>query len=467
MPPTARILLVGNDPKTLQLLSHLLKADNCDLLQTGTVEEARRVWRSQPVDLIICDLEPGASSGLVVIREGRKEQPEIESIVITGSDAVDSAVEAIQAGAFDCIARPFNPPKLHSKIKQALERGRMRHELNTLRAHVAMSYGFDNIVGVSKPITQLKETAIRIAPTDIGVLITGPSGSGKELIARAIHHHSNRCRHPFVAIDCSTIPDALIESELFGQVTDGLSDATQSRRGLCEKADGGTIFLDEVSGISLPVQMKLLRFLQDTEVRPVGGSDSRKVNVRIIAATSRSLATLVKEGKFREDLYYKLDVIPLVLPPLAERMDDVEMLTEYFLRHLCFELSRPTLSISRPAIEKLLSHRWPGNVRELENTLKRAAVLCTGDQLEAADITFVTSDSGAAVTTSASEGPRQLVLKGGLLDHHQKEVIVRALDDNRWNFTRTAAALGIGRTTLWRKIKKYNLEPVGSLPEND
>ncbi len=456
---TTHILLVSNDPSTLELLSQQIKSDNSDLLHAISADEGLRILRSQTVDLIICDLEMNTSTVHTFIRDARKELAGIETILVTGSDSIENTTESVQAGVFDCLTKPLNLSKLHSKIKQALERRQMRHELSALRTHVAMRYGFDNIVGISKLIAQLKETAARIAPTDINILITGPSGTGKELIARTIHHHSPRRRNRFVAIDCSTFPEALIESELLGQTQGTSTDATHSRRGLREEVDGGTLFLDEVSSISLPAQVKLLRFLQDAEVQ--------KVNVRIIAATSRSLATMVTEGTFREDLYYKLDVIPLVVPPLAERMEDVEMLTEYFLRHLSYELSKPGLSISRPAIEKLLSHRWPGNVRELENTLKRAVALCTGDQLEATDITFVTSDSGAASTASVSEGPRQLILKSGLLNHHQREVIVRALDDHRWNFTRTAAALGIGRTTLWRKIKRYNLEPVGALPEND
>jgi len=462
-----RILIVDDEPAGRQTLTALLKG-HYQIVQADNVARALDALAQQPIDLIICDLRLGDDSGLSLLKTAHQNYQNIESILITAYGTIETAVEAIHAGAFDYVTKPFSPAQLLQKINRALERRQMQQEITTLRQHVAMNYGFDNVIGISKIMVQLKETAVRIAPTDITVLITGPSGTGKELFARAIHHHSERRNGRFVAIDCSAIPETLFESELFGHVKGSFTTAMQTKKGLCEEADNGTIFLDEVGNIPLSVQVKLLRFLQDSETRPVGGTVSRKVDVRIVAATNVSLSALVAEGKFREDLYYRLDVIPFKLPPLTERLEDVEILTDYFLRRIAHELGRPSITITRQAVDKLLNHRWPGNVRELENTLKRGAALCTTNQLEASDIMFVASGASLPLPEAAPvEGNHQLVLKGGLLDSNQRSVIVKALEDNRWNFTRTAQALGIGRTTLWRKVKKYDLVPAGTVIEQD
>jgi two-component system response regulator HydG len=304
---------------------------------------------------------------------------------------------------------------------------------------------------------QLKETANRVAPTDITVLLTGPSGTGKELFARAIHYHSDRRNGRFVAVDCSTIPETLMESELFGHRKGSFTSAHRDKIGLFEEAHGGTLFLDEVSNMPMSVQAKLLRFLQNSEVRAVGAQESVKVDVRVIAATNRELGQMVATGEFRDDLYYRLSVIPLSLPPLTKRAEDIEMLIDYFLRRISNELGKGTISITRRAVERLVAHNWPGNVRELENTLKRGAALCVTTELDIDDITFIAGDSDNSRTTL--KPPKStLILKSGLLDNNQRTLIIRALNENEWNYTKTAAELGIGRTTLWRKIKKYELK---------
>jgi DNA-binding NtrC family response regulator len=461
------LLIVADDLVVQQQLVSILQTTTEQLLTVDSAEEAIRRSRSADIDLVICDQKLFYSSGSALLDAARRQTPATDIILICGRDSYESIVDALHRGAADCLVLPLNPVEVTTKIRQVLEHRRLRRELTTLRSHVAMNFGFDNIVGVSKSITQAKETAARIAPTDISVLITGPSGSGKELFARTLHHHSERRRNRFVAIDCSAIAESRIESELFGQPPKPAAPTISPCRSLCEEADGGTLFLGEITELSSAAQARLLRFLQDGLIRPVGDTEPCKVDVRVIAATSSSISSLVSEGKFREDLYYKLAVILLTLPSLSDRADDIELLTGYFLRRLSHELSKPELAITRAAVDKLLSHRWPGNVRELENTLRRAAALCSDNQIDTADITFVASDAAVSSEDESREGSRSLTLSGGLLVHHQREVIVRALDDNRWNFTRTATALGIGRTTLWRKIKKYNLVPAGSLPEED
>ncbi|MEW6051614.1 MAG: sigma-54 dependent transcriptional regulator [Candidatus Zixiibacteriota bacterium] len=450
------VLIVDDEEATRRLLRGTLSGAGYTVFEAETLSSTLASLRERPIDLVLTDLRLGEESGMDIIKAVRQSFPDIESILVTGFASIESAVEAMRAGAFDYVTKPFSPDELVVKVQKAVERKQMRQELTALRQHVAMNYGFDNIVGISKPMMRLKEAAKRIAPTDITVMITGPSGTGKELFARAIHYHSNRRTGRFVAIDCSALPEGLLESELFGHMKGSFTSAIQNKKGLFEEADGGTVFLDELSNMPMSTQAKLLRFLQDSEVRPVGAVASRKVNLRVIAASNKDLRTMVAEGTLREDLYYRLNVIPLTLPPLVERAEDIEILTDYFLRKMASESGHPLFSISRPAIDKLLSHTWPGNVRELENTLKRGAALCSGEKIEAEDILFISGERPVE-TVERQPGSSTLTLKGGLLDSGQRSLIIKALKDSEWNFTKAAAELGIGRTTLWRKLKKYNL----------
>ncbi len=456
-----QILVIDDERATCGCIAAILRREGYTVHEANSVPDGITCLRERQIDAVLTDLRIGNDSGIDVVKLVQQTSPETESIVLTAFGTIESAVEAMHAGAFDYLTKPFGNDQLLVKVHKAIERKLMRQELIVLRQHVAMNYGFDNIVGISKAIAQVKETAVRIAPTDITVLITGASGTGKELFARAIHHHSHRRNGHFVAIDCGALPEGLLESELFGHVKGSFTSAWQNKKGLFEEGDGGTVFLDEVGNMPASLQVRLLRFLQDSEVRPIGAVVSRRVDIRVIAATNRDLKTLVADGSFREDLYYRLNVIPLTLPTLRERPEDIEMLTGYFLRRISSEMNGRTLQITRGAVEKLLRHSWAGNVRELENTLKRGAALCQQPEIGVDDIMFVSGDvapeADEPVPTKVS-----LTLKEGLLDSGQRSLIVKTLSDNGWNFTKTATDLGIGRTTLWRKVKKYNLrqEPI-------
>ncbi|MFQ5499213.1 MAG: sigma-54-dependent transcriptional regulator [Candidatus Zixiibacteriota bacterium] len=450
-----KILIVDDEPSVVESLRMILCRENYQVFSATSVLEADKTLQSKSIDLVLTDIRLVGESGLDLVKLVHRDYPQTESIVLTAHGSIENAVEAIQAGAYDYITKPFTAEQLLLKIGKAVERRMLKQELSALKAHVAMNYGFDNIVGISRQIRTLKETAKRIAPTSITVLISGASGTGKELFARAIHCHSNRRDKQFIPIDCSAIPEALLESELFGHTKGSFTSAWRNKRGLLEEADEGTLFLDEVNNMPSSVQAKLLRFLQESEIRPVGSSQTRKVDVRVIAATNKDLDEMVAAGTFRDDLYYRLTVIPLYIPPLVERSEDVEMLTDYFLRKIAREMDLVSVSISHEAMERMRSYSWPGNVRELENTLRRAAALCGRECLGVDDITFVASALSAErfaqpLRESESDGPRSLA-------ESQRTVIQNALQENNWNFTQTAQNLGIGRTTLWRKVKKYKL----------
>lgn len=446
------ILLADNNEQDRAALKTLLDQQGYHTLEAGTPEAAEQLLREHTVDLVITDLPPHKKSGIDTVKHIRSVSPDVEIIVLAEHATVENAVEAIHTGAFDYVAKPFLEDKILIKIERALQHKSMSQELSILREHVAMSFGFDNIVGVSPLMTKLKETARRIAPTDITTLITGASGTGKELLAKAIHYHSRRRNQRLVIVDCTSIPETLIESELFGHMKGSFTSATETKRGLLEEADGGTLFLDEVHNLSFSMQMKFLRFLQDSEIRAVGSSITKKVDVRIIAASNRDLTTMIAEGSFREDLFYRLNVIPLRIPKLAERKEDIELLADYFLRKIAHEMGKPPVQITPDAMERLSAHNWPGNVRELENTLKRALALTNGNQIAQNNIQFI----GSTATKQTEPSAPELSVRRPLADS-QRDIIRKALEENQWNFTQTAQELGIGRTTLWRKVKKYNL----------
>jgi len=451
------ILIAHRDKETFHSITGILGAKKYRVFETDSGARAVKTVKENQIDLVLVDLLSIGEDGLETVKKIKRGFPETGAVVLTASADDVLVLKCLTEGALDYIIKPLVKERALLQLQASLEKITMKRELTALHQHIAMNYGFDNFISISKPVVQIKETAMRIATTDITVMITGNPGTGKELLARTIHHHSDRRHKPFLTLDCSTVPEETLLTELFGQAGAAASEYRPEKPGLFERADGGTVFLEEVSHLPAAAQTRLLRFFQYSEICPVGTDKARKVNVRLIATGSRDLSEKVTAGEFSADLYYRLNVIPIHLPSLTARAEDIEILTEYFLRKIAFENDRSTITITRPAVDRLLAHNWPGNIRELENTLKRAAAFCRNNQIDFHDIVFISGDKGI-VADASPVTKTTLTIKGGTLDKSQRTLIVKALSDNNWNYTKTASELGIGRTTLWRKIKKYNLK---------
>ena len=451
------VLLIDTDGTAHRSLSLDIGKGKYRIKVTDSVDATLEMLAREPFDIVLIDSTANQALELEAVRRIRLSSLYTEVIVLTESSDDQMAVQALEAGAFDCISKPYSNEQLLLRLRRAAEHRRMRQELIALRQEAAMSFSFDNLVGISEAMTQLKETIGRIAPTDIPVLITGASGTGKGLLARIIHHHSNRRQGPFVRVDCSEVDGTRPETTLCGPAESTPHLQRADLTAALEKADGGTLFLDAVDRMPLSVQSRLLRFLQDFKVKPASSGAEKKVDLRTIAASEKDLSALAAEGRFREDLLYRLSAISLKIPTLIERIEDIELLTDHLLRRIAADSDKKQPTISRQALDKLSRHIWPGNVRELENTLRRALVLYEGDHLDAGDISFVVSGHWENADSRMSPSS-VLTTVDSLLEDNQRAVIKKALADNNWNFTQTAQALGIGRTTLWRKVKKYDLK---------
>ena len=457
-----RILVVDDEMVVCESCQRILEEEGYEIETALSGMEAFEKMKENPFDIVITDLKMPGIDGMEVLRTLRRDYPDVIVIMITGFSTVETAVEAMKLGAFDYIPKPFTPDEVSVVVKKAAEKRSLLLENLYLRQELQEKYGFGNIVGKSKKMQEIYHIITKVAPTDSTVLIYGQSGTGKELIARAIHFNSPRRDKQFVPVDCAVLSENLLESELFGHIRGSFTGAVTTKPGLFEVADGGTVFLDEVGNISLSIQAKLLRVLQEREFTPVGGTKSKKVDIRLIAATNKDLEKMIKEETFREDLYYRLNIVPIRLPTLKERQEDIPLLAGHFLKKYSEEMGKTIKGFTSEAMEKLIKHPWPGNVRELENLVERSVVMCEEDMIRGELLILPgqeEKEEPAAPVPITSEGLKEIKkqLREKAVEEVEKAFVISALERNRWNVTRAAEEVGMLRPNFQALMRKYNL----------
>ena len=445
------ILIVDDEPAIRATLRGVLEDEGYRVTAVGSGADALRLVTDEAPDLTFLDVWMERMDGLETLAEVRRLRPDAIVVMISGHGTIETAVKATRLGAYDFIEKPLSLEKTLLIVARALEHARLERENATLRESFEARA---EIIGASEPVRRLREHIATTAPTNGRVLIHGENGSGKELVARAIHAQSARRERPFVEVNCAAIPEELIESDLFGHEKGAFTGALARRRGKFELADGGTLFLDEIGDMSLKTQAKVLRALEEQAFERVGGKDTIQVDVRVIAASNRDLEALIRAGRFREDLYYRLNVIPIEVPALRTRKDDITKLVDHFVAVFCAENGKRPKTVSGEALGYFLAYDWPGNVRELRNMVERLVIMAPGDVVGADDLPAPLRPKDAAATPEGHERSLR-----DARDHFERAFIIAELRANDWNMTRTAERLGIERSHLYRKIKAYGITP--------
>jgi two-component system, NtrC family, response regulator AtoC len=450
--PKATILVVDDEPLIRWSLSERLKAEGYELLEADTGHAAIEKL-PEGVDLVLLDYRLPDTDGVSILRKIKEFDQDILVILLTAYATIETAVEAMKLGAYHFANKPFNLDDVAALVERALETTRLRREVRQYRANAARPYSLQRIVGASSAMMALRHLVARVAVSPSStVLLTGESGTGKDLVAKVIHYSSDRAARPFMNITCSALPEHLLESELFGHERGAFTDARLQKKGLLETADGGTVFLDEIGEMTPALQAKLLRFLEDKAFKRVGGSSDIRVDVRVIAATNRDLETEVKQSRFRSDLFYRLNVLPIAIPPLRTHTEDVPLLVEYFIDGFNTEFRKRVLGTTPAAYTLLQQYGWPGNVRELRNVIERAMLLSDGDRLEARDFPALSAVAG---TGNEFELPAQ----GVDLEKLERSLVIQALRRSGGNQTRAGAMLGLNRDQIRYRIEKFDLTP--------
>lgn len=459
-----KILVVDDEAVIREGLMRVLESDRFAVEICKSGHSAIERIQEEEYGLIITDLKMPGMNGIEVLKAVRTLQPDVPVIMISGYATVDTAVEAMKNGAVDYIAKPFTPEQIIEKVERALEQRSIMLDEIYLKKEIADHHGFGLFIGESREMLKVYRRIMQVAPTDATVLITGESGTGKELVARAIHENSSRREHPFVAVDCTSLAENLLESELFGHVKGSFTGAVQTKMGLFKVADNGTLFLDEVSNISLTTQAKLLRVLQERLVTPIGGTQPIPINIHLVAATNRNLKTMVAEGTLREDLYFRLNIIPIELPPLRERRGDIPLLISHFLKKIADEIGKDIRGLAPDAMAMLEAYSFPGNVRELENIIERSVVLAEGDIISKDELELFERTASAAVETggyvpaTADElKDMKKHIRGKSVETIEKAFLLSALERNNWNITRASEETGMLRPNFQGMLKRLGI----------
>jgi DNA-binding NtrC family response regulator len=453
------ILIVDDERDMLQLLKRSLGPDlNCRIETASSGKAAIEVMHQDAFDLVLADIKMPQMDGLALLEVIKREWPELTVVMMTAYGTVDTAVEAMRNGAYDFVTKPFDHEALIVRLEKALERSRLLRENRRLQMECSTTAAFQNIVGKSSAMNRVYETIQMVAKTDLTVLITGESGTGKELAARAVHNLSTRGRRPFVAVNCPTVPETILESELFGYKKGAFTHAAQNRIGLFQEAHGGTIFLDEIGDISPTIQTKLLRVLQVKEIKPLGDTKSISVDVRIIASTNQDLEAKIIKGEYREDFFYRLNVLPLKLPPLREHAEDIPIIANHLLEKHCAKLNQPLKKISPELMEIFVKRSWEGNVRELENVVMRGILFSATDEIRPQHIDLPREKAAALSHLTAPVHLPYKEAKESILVQFNRQYLTCLLLENRGNVSRTARQCGLERQALQQILRRYDIQ---------
>jgi len=457
----ARILIVDDEEIVIRSCMRILASDELSLDSAHDGLEALKKIAESDYDMLIMDIKMPKMSGIEVLQRVKESHPDIDVIMITGLNEIETAVKAMKLGAFDYLPKPFDPEELETVVARAFERRRLLQKNVNLKSKVSASYSFENIIGVSAPMQQVFRLIARCAPTNSTVLIRGESGTGKELIARAINYNSLRKDRPFVTVDCASLNENLLESELFGHVKGSFTGAVSNKTGLLETANGGTLFLDEIGNISLSTQAKLLRFIEEKEFKAVGDTRTRTVDIRLITATNKDLQAMIGDGTFRDDLYYRINIFPIELPPLRERQDDIPVLAFHFLKKFGKEMDRTVKEFSAGAMNLLTNHEWPGNVRELENVIHRAVILASDEVIRQGHLVNII-DMQPSIELDVPRTSEELknfkkIARQRSVENVEKLFVLGALKRNAFSVTRSAEDTGMQRSNFQALMKKYDI----------
>ena len=467
-----RILIVDDEPIVLRSCQRILRGEDYEIDVCGDGLSALGMINENDYDVLILDIKMPRMDGIEVLRRVKEARPDIDVIMITGLHDIGTAVQAMKLGALDYLPKPFEPEQLQMLVERAFDRQAVRQGTLNLDGDDSSSYHFENIIGSSVPMQNVFRMVARCAPTNSTVMIRGESGTGKELIARAIHYNSLRRNQPFVAVDCTSLSENLLESELFGHVKGSFTGALANKKGLFETADGGTLFLDEIGNISMSTQAKLLRFIEEREFKAVGDTRTQTVDIRLVTATNKDLEGMVADGEFREDLYYRINIFPIELPPLRDRRDDIPALATHFLNQFTEDMNHKATEFSPGAMNLLVNHDWPGNVRELENVIQRAVILASGDIIRQGHLVNIIDmlphiDLDIPRTSEELKKIKKIARQKSV-ENVEKLFVLGALKRNHWNVTHAAEETGMQRTNFQALMKKYDIRIRSIEPdEND